>query len=439
MARSPRDFERVELTPKQWNIYQWGWQPNARFRYAVCGRRFGKSFLVRREMERAARFAMTQDVPQQNEIWYGAPTFKQAKRIFWRLLKRSIPRQWLEGQRWHEGECTGTLVTGHVIRIVGLDNYEDLRGSGLFFFAGDEWDDAQPECWSEVIYPMLATSKGHAMFIGSPKGFQALYSGYVQGQPGGEKDTMSWKYTTAEGGNVPPEEIEKAKRSLDARTYRQEFEASFETFAGQVYYAFNRRESVKPCPYNPSLPIHVGMDFNVNPMSATIWQQQPNGDDWQVGEIEIPTADTHVMADEIITRYGRPSFTPGQPDLKHITVYPDPAGAQRRTSAQGKTDISILWEKGFNVKALASHPLVRDRVNMFNARLQTADGTRRAFFDPSCKRSIECLERQLYKEGTSEPDKETGHDHMNDASGYFFFARYAQAPVFRTQLGHIAR
>ena len=41
-------FERnngaVKLTPKQANIYLWGWQPDARFRDAVCGRRFGKTF-----------------------------------------------------------------------------------------------------------------------------------------------------------------------------------------------------------------------------------------------------------------------------------------------------------------------------------------------------------------------------------------------------------
>lgn len=438
-AQKTRSFERVELTPKQLNIFQWGWQDEARFRYAVCGRRFGKSFLVREEIFRAAQLAMQFNSPQQNEIWYGAPTFKQAKRIFWRLLKRSVPRHWLETGRWNESECSGTLRSGHVIRIVGLDNYDDLRGSGLFFFAGDEWDDAQEECWSEVIRPMLSTSKGHALFIGSPKGFAALHDGYVKGQPGGESDTKSWKYTTLEGGNVALDEVERAKRDMDPRTFRQEYEGGFESFAGQVYYSFSRRESVKPCPYNPALPIHIGMDFNVNPMSATIWQQQPDGDDWQIDEIEIPTADTVVMSDEIIRRYGRVGFDPTRPDLSHITIYPDPAGAQRRTSAQGKTDISLLWDKGFKVLALLSHPLVRDRVNIMNSRFQNAEGKRRAFVDPKCKRSIQCLERQTYKEGTSEPDKEGGFDHMNDASGYMYFGRYAYKPVFRTQLGHIAR
>ena len=135
MSLGPKTLlsERIALTAKQGNIYVWGWQNEARFRFAVCGRRFGKTFLVAEEMRRAARLAHLTRVPVENEIWYGAPTFKQAKRVFWRLLKRAIPRDWLLHGRWHESECCGILKSGHVLRIVGLDNYDDLRGSGLFF------------------------------------------------------------------------------------------------------------------------------------------------------------------------------------------------------------------------------------------------------------------------------------------------------------------
>lgn len=47
----------VQLMPKQTNIYLWGWQVEARFRDAVCGQRFGKTFLAKAEMRRAARLA----------------------------------------------------------------------------------------------------------------------------------------------------------------------------------------------------------------------------------------------------------------------------------------------------------------------------------------------------------------------------------------------
>lgn len=85
----------VALTPKQANIYCWGFQPEARFRDAVCGRRFGKTFLGKAEMRRAAKLAQAWNVSVEDEIWYAAPTQKQARRVFWRRLKQSIPKSWM--------------------------------------------------------------------------------------------------------------------------------------------------------------------------------------------------------------------------------------------------------------------------------------------------------------------------------------------------------
>lgn len=441
-----RSAEVISLTAKQANVYSWGWQPVARFRDPVCGRRFGKTYLGAAEMRRAASLAARWRVHPDDEIWYCAPTFKQAKRVFWRRLKRAIPRDWIDG-RPNETECFIVLKSGHVIRIVGLDSYDNLRGSGLFFVLIDEWADCPVEAWEEVIEPMLSTCKyvvdgeqrfgGHSLRIGTPKGFNHCYETYVKGQPGGEPDHKSWLYTTLDGGNVPPTEIERARRTKDPRTFRQEYEASFENYSGRVYYAFDRRETVRKCPYDAALPLHVGMDFNVNPMSATIWQEQPDGDLWQIGEIVIPTSDTGEMARELTARYGKP--TASKPDVRHITVYPDPAGAQRKTSAQGKTDFSILKDAGLTVCAMSAHPLVRDRVNLVNGKFLTADGGRHAFVDPSCRESIKCYEQLTYKEGTSEPDKSLNMDHLPDSAGYYIYTRFAYKPAHSAQIHHMGR
>jgi len=52
-----------------------------------------------------------------------------------------------------------------------------------------------------------------------------------------------------------------------------------------------------------------------------------------------------------------------------------------------------------------------------NSRLKSGRG-RHLFVDPKCKQTIKSLERQTYKEGTSQPNKDDGFDHMNDALGY---------------------
>jgi hypothetical protein len=442
--------DAIELTPKQANIYAWGWQQVARFRDAVCGRRFGKTFLGAKEMRRAAKLAARWKVSPDDEIWYAAPTFKQAKRVFWRRLKRSIPKAWIDGKP-NESECYILLKTGHIIRIVGLDSYDNLRGSGLFFVLVDEWADCPFDAWKEVLRPMLSTCKyvingvqyvgGHALRIGTPKGFNHCYDTYCAGQAGGEPDHKSWLYSTLDGGNVPQAEIDAAMRTLDIRTFRQEYMGSFENYSGRVYYGFDRRAgaSVKPCAYDPALPLHIGMDFNINPMSAAVFQERPDGEIWQVDEVTIMTSNTDEMCAELATRYGRTGFDPTNKEVGHITVYPDPAGAQRKTSAHGKTDISILRAAGFKVIAMESHPLVRDRVNLVNANIQAADGKRTLFVDPKCKESIKCFEQLCYKEGTNQPDKELGLDHMPDAAGYYVYTKFAYIPAQRKQIDYTAR
>jgi hypothetical protein len=112
--------------------------------------------------------------------------------------------------------------------------------------------------------------------------------------------------------------------------------------------------------------------------------------------------------DEIESRYPK----------SKIWVYPDPAARARKTSAGGATDMLILQNAGWIVKAPRGHTPVRDRINAVNSRLCDSTGQNHLFIDPKCKYTIEALERQTYKEGTSQPDKDGGYDHMNDALGY---------------------
>jgi hypothetical protein len=63
-------------------------------------------------------------------------------RVMWNRLKRNTPEDWIHG-RPNNTECVMQMRTGHVMRVVGLDDPDALRGSGLWFFLGDEWDRRQ--------------------------------------------------------------------------------------------------------------------------------------------------------------------------------------------------------------------------------------------------------------------------------------------------------
>ena len=147
--------------------------------------------------------------------------------------------------------------------------------------------------------------------------------------------------------------------------------------------------------------------MNIDPMSAVVAVVR-DSTIWVIDEIVIFGSNTDEVVDEIKNRYAG----------HKCIIYPDPACRQRKTSAGGRTDLSILQNAGFAVKVRNSHTPIRDRINAVNARLKSADDERHLFIDPKCKQVIKSLERQTYKEGTSQPDKDSGFDHMNDALGY---------------------
>lgn len=415
----------VHLTVKQANIYVWGWQPACRFRDAVCGRRFGKTFLAKAEIRRAARLAIKWGVSVEDEIWYAAPTQKQARRVFWRRLKQAIPKSWRAGKP-NETDMAITLKSGHVVRCVGLENYDDLRGSGLFFIIIDEWADCKYEAWEEVIRPMLSTCRytmpngevrkgGHALRIGTPKGFNHCYDTYQSGRLGGQPDHRSWLYTSLDGGNVPPEEIEAAQRTMDPRSFRQEYQASFENYKGVVYYTFNREESRTLERIKAGEALHIGMDFNVQKMAAVVFVIR-EGVPLALDEFK-ELRDTPAMIEAIKARF---------PAGKHsIAIYPDASGQNTSSKSASESDLSLLRKAGFAIVVDHANPAVKDRVNALNAMLLNAYGDRRLKVNTDqCPGFTQCLERQIYDD-KGDPDKKGGFDHMNDAAGYFIVQRYA--------------
>ena len=396
------------LTKPQTKIFD----DETRFRVVVAGRRFGKTFLSTAELLARALAAKDQNV------WYVAPTYKAAKEIAWEMLISQIPSDYIE--RTNETSLTINLLNGSSISLKGAEKPDNLRGRSLNFVVMDEFADMRKEAWFEVIRPSLSDRQGGALFIGTPKGRNHFYDLWGKGVDH-DDGWSSHQYTTLEGGNVPSAEIESAKADLDERTFEQEYGAKFVNYSGIIYYGFKREESVARHTDDLGV-IHVGMDFNIDPMSAVLMAR--HGDTLHVfDEIVLFGSNTDEMVDEIRQRYGRQS---------RVIIYPDPASRQRKTSAGGRTDLSILQNAGFEVRAKTSHSQIRDRINAVNARLQSSDGKRRLYVDPKCKKVIESLERHTYKEGTSQPEKD-GFDHMNDALGYavdyLFPIKKAHTPV----------
>jgi hypothetical protein len=400
----------------------------ARFRVLIAGRRFGKTYLAVVELIVAAA------ARPKSLCWYVAPSYRQAKDIAWDTLKELVPEALRAGDP-NETTLTIRLVNGSIIQLKGADKPNTLRGRTLWFVVLDEFPLQRRAVWDEVIRPSLATTQGHALFIGTPLGFNWGYDFFLRGQADPKFPRWtSWQFTTAEGGLVSDEELAEASSSLDPRIYRQEYHASFETLSGRVFFGFDRRLNVDKAVTDPGdCLLIIGMDFNINPMTAVLMTRHVAKDglvECHVHEaIELQTSSTEEMAQVLRERFPREVPDPKRPGMKRpgrrIVVCPDPAGGARHTSAPiGQTDHTILERAGFLVDAPKAAPLVKDRNNNTNAMLCAANNRRRVRVNPRAAALIKALDGLTYKEGTNVPDKKSGLDHVCDAFGYALWQQF---------------
>ena len=119
----------------------------------------------------------------------------------------------------NESDLSIKLKNRSKIILRGADNYDSLRGTSINRLVLDECAFLDQRVFTQALRPTLSDSGGGAIFISSPTGRDWFYDLWLKGQDGPHKEEgwKSWQYTTLEGGNVPKEEIEAARRDLDEK------------------------------------------------------------------------------------------------------------------------------------------------------------------------------------------------------------------------------
>jgi len=391
------------------------WHSRRRFKVVVAGRRWGKSWYGR------ARLAS--QAGKRGRFWYVAPTYRMARDIFWNDLKSVIhPTWWAKPP--NETLMEIDTIWGCQLALKGADDPDMLRGRGIAGVVLDEYADMRAETWTEVLRPSLVDSGGWAEFIGTPKSFNHFYDLFLMGTSGQHDDWRAWQFRTIDNPYIPREEIEAAKTIMDPRTYRQEFEASFEALSGRVYYAFSRTTHVGAVQLDTGAPVAVSCDFNVDPCCAVIAQKL--GDDLRVWrEVKVRHAGgeaTRAMA----TRARDLLREAGWRGV--VELYGDPAGRAAKTT--GPADHAVLREvfPGASWCIPGHPPHVRDRIAAVNGRMETLDGQHHARIDPTCVGLIADLEQVTFDD-TGQLDKRTNPEltHLTDALGYFVERRWRSA------------
>ena len=348
---------------------------------------------------------LSRKIEPNERRWIITPTYRQGKTTTWKLL-RTIFRDY--DAQVNESELLVKLPNGAEIAIKGSEQENNLRGAGIDMVCMEEYSYIKPHVWEEIIYPMLTTTDGDALFIGTPNGYDHLYDAYMLGQ-GKSIDWKSWQFTTVDGGFVPEKEIEKAKSMMDERAFRTEFLASFETTGNRAAYNFDRQIHVKQTDQRTNR-LAYGIDFNVSAMSAVLIMEFSDSIHY-LDEIRLTNSNTEEIAKEM------KKLAP------NIPVYPDAAGRARSTTSN-RSDHQILRDHGFHIIAKKANPPVIDRLNALNRMLKDANGKVRMTVDPKCIYLIKDLE-QVQRTRDGKIDKsDIKLTHMMDACSYYISYKY---------------
>jgi len=395
----------------------------ARYRVVSFGRQAGKSTAANNELLKRAW-------EKPNSIlWFISPTNDSARIMFNRALVAL-------------SQCHGIYVPNKSQQVIKFVNgskifyksgevLENLRTETLHGVVIDEVRNQDKKLWPLVIRPMLTTTKGWAVFISTPNGFDHFYDMYMHAM---SDPTGTWLAMHAPSDCNPlinHEEMEDARRTMSEAEFAQEYLAEFRDLtAGRAYMSFSIDGNVTEKnpfydkgDFHPGLPILVAMDFNITPMAWTIGQKKVD-DFYFFDEIWLKQSHTQeaseVLASKIIELGHQKLGVMLCGDATSKTT------GQRAAAGQSDYDIvcQVLDKHGIPWVNMTpeSNPGVKDRVNTVNAKLKDGNGNRHVFFHPRCKEAIKDFQRVVWKQGSGGAmlDQTTDRDrtHSSDGVGY---------------------
>lgn len=359
---------------------------------------------------------------------YFAPTYPQIADIFYDTIPgvaeafglfadivASNKRVHLRDQK---GRCLSTIVCKsmeHPHRIVGFNIAHALV---------DEIDcmpiKKADSAWKKIIARMSTVWPGRDEntidVTTTPEGFNWVYRKFVKELAANPSQRPLYGIvhasTRQNAKNLPKDYIPSLRESYPANLVDAYIDGQFVNLvSGSVYPNFCRRLNHTDETIRPGEELHVGMDFNINRMAATVFVMR-DGEPRQLDEL-TSLFDTPAMIDALLERF------PGH----KITVYPDASGKNRKSVNGSESDHSLLKQAGFTVRVNLANPLVRDRVLAVNAMLLNGEGVRRLKINTDkCPVTTQVLEQQAYNE-KGEPNKD-GTEDPADAFGYFVVHRF---------------
>ncbi len=358
-----------------------------RFRVLNCGRRFGKTTLAVEEIKGVA-------IAKPTKSAYIATTYAQARDIAWEMMRKQFARAIIQANESRLELHIRTQDKGEsIVFLKGWENIETIRGQAFDFIVLDEVASMRNFWlqWHEVIRPTLTDTKGEALFISTPQGFNHFYD--LCNLELKDNDYKTFHFTTYDNPFIPVDEIEKAKRELPPERFQQEYMASFQKTSGLVYKEFSRDKHLYDELPKGTFSKIAGIDFGYTHPAAVL-DIRTNGELYFIEDEWYKRERTETQLAEYVSACG------------FNAVYPDPE------SANG---IEELRRKGLNVREVVKG---QDSVKSGIQKVRELLISSRLKVNKKCVNTISEFEMYSYDEDKVLEKPIKDHDNALDALRY---------------------
>lgn len=348
----------------------------------------------------------------------GAPTYPMLRDATQRSLLEILDDNAIPYDLNKSENVLSFRETGSKIFFRPVEEAERLRGMNLAWFGVDELTYCPEEAWTRLEGRLRdpKASKLCGFGVWTPKGPDWVWKRFIRNRVDGYDTIVAKAFENRHVLDRVPDFYERLRHSYDERFFAQEALGEYVNARdGLVYHAFDRLKQVKQMTVTRDRPLLWALDFNVDPMASVV-AQVIDGEVRVIDEIVLSRATTEQACEEFENRFG------GHP--AGVVVYGDASGNRRQTT--GSSDYQII-RKHFGAgvtpvqyRVPKANPLVRERVNLVNGKLCSADGEYRLWLDPKCRELIRDFEEVQFVAGSTviDKDKDPRRTHVSDALGY---------------------
>tara|TARA_Y100001963_G_C6752260_1_gene434823 strand:+ start:362 stop:1657 length:1296 start_codon:yes stop_codon:yes gene_type:complete len=395
--------EGVELIPPQIALINAINDPAHRFVVGCLSRRTGKTFS-------ANHIAFLKAMEPNTQILIISPNYSLSN-ISWNEQIQLIKKHDIETLKMNAKDKEILLENNSLIKLGSVSQANSCVGRSYDLILFDEaaLDPKGRDAFNIQLRPTLDKDNSKAIFISTPRGTNYFHDFYNRGFGDKFPFWASIHSTWRDNPRTSEADIEEAKLTMSNAEFKQEYEADFTTFEGQIYEGFDYDRDVKDLSdinfaNNKNYDGIMGIDAGYkDPTAAVQIYYAFDTDTFYITQEYLDNERTT----EQHAKYILEMFDGGNIDF----VFCDSAAAQFRH------DLAELYD----IPSNPSKKSVLDGI----AYVQSLVDTGKVKVDPSCKHVIEMLTNYRWDPRPELLKPKPVHDqfsHIADAIRYALYS-----------------